>query len=281
MALNKLQLDSWYNDGFIIVKNVLNQEQVNAVLSATDEIIIRQKNSNKNTSPYHGKKYFNIHNPMEYTNIFDFLIDYKTTFEIALQLMGPYIQVMGCHIFVRHPNNSYSSNITKFHTDSGPSLQQILPYRDNPALQLKFQFFLTDILQENSSNFILIPGSHMDRVKYTNDFCLISECNQYLEQGKLPPGAIQIKAKAGDVLIHTLTLKHAVALNLTSETRRSISIRYGQMWFKNYHFAPSKSVMQRISPKQRRLLGDMGEEAHRGDVAYRPPANHLDLMYKF
>ena len=280
MKLNQEQLDFWHTNGFLLLKNVLDSKQINCLKQAVDEVVQthEQKETNTNTSRYHGKEYYNIHNPMDYTTDLDFLLDHQDTFDIALQLMGPYIQVMGCHVFVRHPSDAKNSNIGKFHTDSGPSLQQQIPDPENPALQLKFQYFLTDITEDNASNFIAIPGSHRIRVTKPNLYCLLPECNQYLEKGQMPPGAVQLKVNAGDVMIHALTLWHAVAPNLSPHSRKSISIRYGQMWFQNYHFRLSEDRIKKLTRRQQRLLGRFSEA--RGDIHYRPPEDHLDIIYQ-
>lgn len=201
------------------------------------------------------------------------------TFEVVTYLMGPYIQAMGCHIFVRCPcAHAVENNIGKFHTDSGPSLQRILPVSGNLLLQLKVQFFLTDMLGENESNFLAIPGSHVRSVNYHHPYCLIPECNKYLEQGIMPPEAIQLKVKAGDVLIHMLNLWHAVASNESENTRLSISIRYGQMWFRDQHFKTSKDILlPRMTPRQRRLIGDYGDNPPT-DIGYRAPDDQVTLM---
>jgi len=280
LPLSKLQLKNWNKDGYLIVKNVISTKEIKHLLSVIDKIIAEQdmpSQHKKNTEKNHGKEYYNIHNPFDYTDQLDYLLDHPNVFDIVTFLMGPYIQAMSCHLFVRHPSNADATNIGKFHTDSGPALQRILPAPGNLPLQIKVQFFLTDVLEDNISNFIAIPGSHLKRVKYHHPYCLVPECNQYLERGELPPDAKQLKVKAGDILIHALTLWHAVAPNKSQNTRRSISIRYGQMWFKEYYSNMTENIRNRMTPRQRRLLGDFGQETS-GDVAYRPPKDHVPLM---
>lgn len=278
--LTSSQLEEWHKNGFLILRNVLEEKEVSSLLKAVDKVISlheEKTEKHKNTTAVHGKEYFNIHNPFDYTKNLDFLLDYPKTFDVITYLMGPYIQAMSCHIFVRHPSSAESTNIGKFHTDSGPALQRILPISENLALQIKAQFFLTDMTIENASNFIAIPGSHVRRVNYHHPYCLIPECNKYLDQGQIPPEAVQLRVKAGDVLFHALSLWHAVAPNKSLNTRRSVSIRYGQMWFKDYYFKTTKRILKRMTPRQRRLLGDFGDHV-RGDIAYRPPDDHVPLM---
>ncbi len=282
LPLTEEQIQSLYQNGYLILENVLDKNEIAKLLLEVDKIVEAQdleKASFKSTKKKHGKDYYNIHNPFVYTDAFDYLIDHPKAFDVVTYLMGPYIQAMGCHIFVRRPCvNSIENNIGKFHTDSGPSLQRILPVPGNLPLQLKVQFFLTDILGENESNFIAIPGSHLRHVNYHHPYCLIPDCNKYLEQGLMPPGAIQLKVKAGDVLIHMLNLWHAVAPNESGNTRRSISIRYGQMWFRDQHFKDYRDILlPRMTPRQRRLIGDYGENPP-SDIGYRAPDDQVTLM---
>ncbi|MCC5832078.1 MAG: phytanoyl-CoA dioxygenase family protein [Chlamydiales bacterium] len=274
------QIKSWHTNGYLILENILGHEEVDRLRNAVEDIVElheRESVKEKNTSCIHGKDYYNIHNPLEYTDAFDYLIDHPRLFDTVTFLMGPFIEAMSLHIFVRHPSSAKNSNIGKFHTDSGPVLQQILPTPENLPLQLKFQFFLTDITTENASNFTVVPGSHLRRVREYNPFCLVSECNSFLERGEMPPDAVQLKVKAGDVLIHALTVWHAVAPNLSQISRKSISVRYGQMWFKNYYSHISTAILERMTPRRRRLLGDYGT-AKKGDYAYRPPEDQLELI---
>lgn len=279
LPLTNNQLLDWHENGYLIVPNILTQKEIKHLLHEVDHIIEAQEAESelKNTAKVHGKDYYNIHNPFDYTSALDYLLDHPKTFDIVTYMMGPYIQAMSCHVFVRRPCDAKKTNIGKFHTDSGPSFQRILPTKDNLPLQIKVQFFLTDIEDDNASNFIAVPGSHLRRVTYHHPYCLIPECNQYLERGEFPPDAKQLKVKAGDILIHGLTLWHAVAPNHTKNTRRSISIRYGQMWFKEYYSNITDAIRKRMTPRQRRLLGDFGENP-RGDIAYRPPEDQVVMM---
>lgn len=279
LPLTPQDLKAWHQDGFLVIKDVIPRHEIDDLLKGVDEVLsIHQSTQSdlKNTEHVHGKEYFNIHKALEYTDSLDYLLDHPKVFDITTFLMGPYIQVMSCHIFIRHPSTT-TSPIGKFHTDGGPALQRILPNQHNLPLQFKAQFFLTDMEEEDSSNFALIPGSHLKNVPYHHPFCFVPECNKYIEQGMMPPDAIQLKVKAGDVLIHPWSLWHAVAPNKSENTRKSISIRYGQMWFKTYHNEMSKNILERMTPRQRRLLGDFGD-IETGDVVYRPPNDQVPLM---
>lgn len=278
---HKNYLDDWNREGILILKDILTLEEIEVYLKAIDETLEASNYNLSNckfedTSHAHGKEYFNILNVIKYTDKLDRLLDHPKIFDIVTYILGPYIQVMSMDLFVRHPNNKLN-DLGRFHTDGGPSLQKILPTNRNLPIQFKVQFFLTDMKDENMSNFVYIPRTHKKMVKYNHIFCYIPQCNKYVEKGMMPPDAIQVKIEAGDVIIHPYSLWHAVAPNHSTVTRKSISVRYGQMWLKPYYDKLEKSLLNRLTERQRRLLGDYGE-SNRADAPYRPSSDHVKII---
>ncbi|CAM3954819.1 phytanoyl-CoA dioxygenase family protein [Nocardia ninae] len=190
------------------------------------------------------------------------LLDHPGVFGKILGLMGPYVQVLGSEAFFRYP---YSEPLVDFHTDQGPSLRQAAPAAGK-EIQLKIQFFLTDLTQPDHGNFTVAPGSHRadfpGKVAYTqvND-------------------PVQILANAGDAVIFPLSLGHGVARNHCPATRVSVVLRYGQIFCRpvDYWKMPAE-VLNRLSPRQRRLLGDLGARQRPGDVYGQIP-DQLKLIY--
>jgi ectoine hydroxylase-related dioxygenase (phytanoyl-CoA dioxygenase family) len=252
----------WNEEGYLHLKQVLTPEEVTKVLPRIDKVIERhvaaspwlQENSSINRL---GKSSFRILKAIEKTNAIDKLIDHPNIFPFIVDLMGPYLQVMGTEIFVRHPNENF---IAKFHTDCGPSMQNVFPIVEGMLLQCKIIIFLTDTSSQNSANFCLFPKSHFRKVSKTLPSCLIPEANQFIEKGEFPPGAIQLLAKPGDAIIFPWSLWHGVSPNLSSSIRRTIVIRYGQLWLRprDYITLPSK-ILKRLTLRQKRLFGDFGE----------------------
>ena len=70
---------------------------------------------------------------------------------------------------------------------------------------------------------------------------------------------------------------HSVAPSLGDSVRRSVTFRYGQMWCRpfDYEQAPQE-VLARLSPRRRRLLGEMGPDYRAID--YYKPHDQLELM---
>jgi hypothetical protein len=250
----------WREEGYILLKGALTKEQASSYLSAADEVIERYRGEN---SGVRDKKAFTIIQTVEQSPAFDSLIDHPGTFGVILDLMGPYLQVMGTQIYVRYPSDSPLSG---WHTDAGPSLAQIRVEPDSPPLNFKIQYFLTDISEEDRANFCVVPRSHRVPVPEGG-----------IPKGGDPEGAIQLIAEAGDAAIFPHNLWHSVAPHYGNNVRRSVTFRYGQQWCRAYDYEKApQELLDRMTPRQRRLMGDMGIGYTATD--YFKPKDQLEVV---
>ena len=260
--LTKWQHQQWVEDGYLHLKNIIPREEAAAYLDAANEVI----------DPYEKEKpricekgYYTIIQILERTSCLDPLMDHPSLFPLILDLMGPYLQIMGSQIYVQYPNKK-DENLTAWHTDAGPSLRQVRVGSDSLPLNFKIQFFLTEIPTGNCANFMLVPGSH--RREFPKD-----SAPRYDN----PPGAVQLICQPGDCAIFPNTLWHSVAPNHSDTVRRSITFRYGQMWCRPYDYekCPEK-VLARMTPRRRRLMGDMGKNYTATD--YFKPKDQIEII---
>jgi Phytanoyl-CoA dioxygenase (PhyH) len=191
------------------------------------------------------------------------LLDHPGIFGRVLGLMGPYLQVLGSEIFYRYP---FPSPLVDFHTDVGPALRTAAPAGDK-AVQLKAQFLLTDVSQANQGNFTVAPGSHRRAFPGRIGFGQVED-------------AVQVLAAAGDVVLFPLSLGHGVAPNRSGTTRVSVILRYGQAFCRpvDYWTTPGQQVLEQLTPRRRRLFGDLGARSRPGDF-YGAIPDQLELMY--
>ncbi|MEM7131612.1 MAG: phytanoyl-CoA dioxygenase family protein [Chloroflexota bacterium] len=250
----------WMEKGYIHLKGALTPNQVADYLAATDEVIANYREIHPEAR---AKDAFNIVQTVEHSLEFDSLIDHPGTFGVIVDLMGPYLQIMGTVIYVRYPSADMPFD---WHTDGGPSLREFRVEPSSRPLNFKIQYFLTDIPEENRANFCLVPGSHR------RDFP-----DAGLAKGEWPEGGVQLIADAGDAVLFAYNLWHAVAPNEGNEVRRSVTFRYGQLWSRpwDYEKAPPE-VLARMTPRQRRLMGDIGP--NRAPGAYYEPKDQLDII---
>jgi len=270
--------------GYIHLKNILNPEEILKALTAIDRLIFKHIEQNPqlhDNNNQFGKGAFRIYQAIEKLDELDFLIDHIKVFDLLVELIGTYIQVMGTEIFIRNPHSTVAE---RFHTDAGPGLQKYVYTDHMPLLQLKVQFFLTDTLTENSGNFMCIPGTHRTPVKKYEPGCFIEECNIHLDRGELPPHTHQFLAKAGDVVIFPWCLWHGVTYNESQMTRRSVCFRYGPLWCRPYDYVTlSEEKMNKLTLRQRRLFGDVTKDIDEPFYAsdyYKIP-NQENIIKKF
>ena len=275
--LTSAQARSFATDGFLHLKHAIPPELVARALGAVDHMISEYEAERPGK---HGGVYTIIATLLKsgHTNgAIDELMDHPALFPILLDLMGPYIQIMGSQIYVRYPQLGAADPtrmLSGYHTDAGPSLGQIHVTEDSLPINLKVQFFLTDIVAEDRANFCVVPGSHRTP--------LPSKAERDLEPG-WPSGGQQLLVEAGDIVIFPNTLWHGVASNQQEDNvRRSLTFRYGQMWSRPYDYQVCPpDVLERMTPRRRRLMGDMGDGMQNGEnqaTDYFKPTDQIEVM---
>jgi hypothetical protein len=190
----------------------------------------------------------------------DLLFDHPKTFGKIIALMGPYIQIAGTEALYRYPSDR---ELLGVHTDGGPAMARIYPSPGSRVIQLKVQFFLTDVSEPDRGNMVVVPGTHDGPWSLT-------------AARSTPP--MQILARAGDALLFPWSLWHGVAPNRTRVTRVSTILRYSQLWCRpvDYDRLPT-DVLARLTSRQGRLFGAL--KTRPNDNAFRPTDHeHLDLV---
>ena len=260
IRLSKSMRGQWDEQGYLVLKQAIPRDEVASYLAEADRVI--ETYTRADPERYSSGAY-TIVRTLERTSGLDGLMDHPGTFGVILDLMGPYLQIMGSQIYVRHPSDD---SLMGWHTDAGPSLAGIRVERGSPPLNFKVQIFLTDIPEQNCANFCVVPGSH--RQEFPSDG---------LPNGAHPPDMMQLCVDAGDVAISPHNLWHGVAPNKLSVVRRSVTLRYGQMWCRPYDYEKAPPVMlARMTPRRRRLMGDLGDGYTPTD--YFKPKDQIEVI---
>ena len=86
------------------------------------------------------------------------------------------------------------------------------------------------------------------------------------------PGAVQLMGKAGDCYLFPHALWHGPAPNHTDNGRKTLLYNYSQMFVRWYDYGAvvPKEILEKCTPRQRRLLGDLGYEFRPGSYFYVP-----------
>ncbi len=97
------------------------------------------------------------------------------------------------------------------------------PGRITPFIALA-GFFLNDIDQDNCGNFTVWPGTHLQFADYFEKHGADPELKLGIPPVDLPE-PLQIKAKAGDMIIAHYQLAHTAAANISEAIRYAVYIR--------------------------------------------------------
>lgn len=252
--LTEAQKSQWAIDGYLVLPGVLSQTEVKRFRQEVDRFYRKHVIQNPNGDPAKGLDH---RHAIEESEVLLELIDHPATFDLVLDLLGPYIQLSMAEVLVRPPNTDFKGYI---HTDGGEAMRRIRVTETSWPLQLKIQYFLTDVVKPNSGNFIAFPGSHLRPYPEREPFPSVNT-----------PGTVQLCVKAGDAAVFAHSLWHGVAPNLSSRSRKTLIYCYSQMCFRCFDYEkPSHQFLERCTPRQRRLLGDLGQAWKPGAYFYAP-----------
>ena len=194
---------------------------------------------------------------LTYHQAFIDLIDAPPVFDYIVDIMGPNILLSMTQAIVRPANADFPGYT---HTDGGESLRLTRVSESSPPIALKAMYLLTDVTEENSGNLTVFPGSHLRQIPYEGDRTM----------PPYSPGAAQLTGRAGDVYLFPHALWHGPSRNESGNPRKVLLYNYCQLWVRCYDFGAIPDVAQRATPRQRRLLGDLGYDFRPGSYFYVP-----------
>ena len=252
-SLTEDQKRQWKADGYIVLEGALSPAEIKGLTAVVDDMYeaYLQQPDVKPDSP------FDRRNVMEEHDIFVELMDHPVTFPVVLELLDPYIQLSMSEILVRPPNPKDKGFL---HTDGGQAMRQMRVSDSSRPLQIKIQYFLTDVDAPDSGNFAIVPGSQNS-----------SFPEEGFEDGPYIPEAVQLCVKAGDAAIFSHASWHGAVANKSDKPRKTLIYCYSHQCFRPFDYEKaSPELLERCTPRQRRLIGDIGEWKY-GSYFYSPP----------
>ncbi|MEE2778418.1 MAG: phytanoyl-CoA dioxygenase family protein [Acidobacteriota bacterium] len=267
--LDERQRDTWAIDGYLRIEGALSTDEV---AFFNDELDRMRALPGWEPSPEgplghyawldHARDlgtegFMDRRDLLPYDQAFLDLIDRPGVFDLIVDIMGPYLLLSMTQAIVR----PHTENFTGYtHTDGGEALRRIRVTETSRPLAMKALYLLTDTEGENGANFTVFPGSHMRPFPEHNDPPLSPQT----------PGAVQLKGKAGDCIIFPHSLWHGPSMNSSGRSRRTLLYNYCQLFVRSYDFETVSDVKDRCTPRQRRLLGDLGYGFRPGSYFYAP-----------
>ncbi len=258
-VLTDKQKQQWREDGYLVLKGILSSEEIETLTTVVDKMYADHLEQ-PDVKPDAGLDRRNV---MEDHDIFVDLMDHPTTFPIVLELMSPYIHLSMSEVIVR-PTDPEGKGL--LHTDGGQAMRQIRVSESSLPFQIKLQYFLTDLPEPDMGNFTVVPGSH-NRLFPDGGF----------EEGPYIPEALPLRVEAGDMAIFPHAMWHGFVANRSDKPRKSLIYCYVHQCMRAFDFEkPSSELLERCTPRQRRLVGDIGEWKA-GSYFYSPP-DQVEVM---
>ena len=270
-TLSAAQRRQWQTDGYLHLERVFDPTEVAFFGNELDRVrALPGYEPDKNPDLPIGHYRWMEHAPdldpggfmdrrdlLAYHQAFIDLMDRAPVFDYIVDLMGPNILLSMTQAIVRPSVASFPGYT---HTDGGESLRMIRVSDSSPPIAMKAMFLLTDVTERDSGNLTVFPGSHVRQIPAHADRVMTPDS----------PGAAQLMGRAGDVYLFTHSLWHGPARNISGRSRKVLLYNYCQLWVRSYDHREVPAIAQRCTPRQRRLLGDLGYDFRPGSYFYVP-----------
>lgn len=243
--LTEEQRAQFHNEGYLILRNVLDEATISNLIAAGDRLIASEErlNRQKNSEFYDGYR-----NCISMDDAYIPLVTNEVTLPLVIQLLGSNVQLSTSHLIHRHPDPPGSPDTLRrpgWHRDNGRTSLDLGP--DNyPRIGLKCAFYLTDLSEPNSGVTMLAPGSNQLKVGVD------------IPEGKVDPAnAIEPLLNPGDCVIFEYRTWHAGAPNFTTWTRKAVMVGYCYRWLKPMDYIKQDlALLEKLSDIEKYLVGE-------------------------
>lgn len=267
LTMTKQQRRAWEIDGYFILEGAFDPGEVKFYAEQIDNL--RAKPGWEPTNLPRGhygwvehadpdpESFMDRRDLLSYHDCFIDLIDRPGVFDLVVDIMGPYLAFSMSQAIVRASTPDFPGYT---HTDGGEGLRRIRVTESSRPLAMKAMYLLTDVREENCGNFTVYPGSHLRPYP---------EIDETIPAPDMP-GAVPLLGKAGDCYLFSHSLWHGPSPNLSGRGRKTLLYNYCQLFMRPYDYAVTAAVAARCTPRQRRLLGDLGYDFRPGSYTYVP-----------
>lgn len=275
-TLTDEQRERWQTDGFLHLEGVLDPDEVAFFCDELDRIraLPGYEPGSDQLGHYelldHARSldaegFMDRRILLDYGQHFVDLIDRPNVFDLIVDIMGPHLAFSMSQAIVRPSTDTFPGYT---HTDGGEGLREIRVTETSPPIAMKAMYLLSDVHGPDSGAFTVYPGSHMRKFPWRRDEALTPHS----------PGAVQLPGKAGDCYLFPHALWHGPAPNHSGAARKTLLYNYAQMFVRSYDHELTPEVNAQLSPRQRRLLGDLGHGFRPGSYFY-VPQDQEDVIY--
>jgi len=276
-SLSDEQRRQFDQEGYLIVRNALDSDQVARLIEAGDRLIGSDLTLNRQTN---SATYDSFRNCISLDDTFLELLMQPTTVPLVVQLFGENLHLCTSHLIYKAPNPSGTPRDFRqpgWHRDVANTPYD-LGHGNIPRMEMKIAYYLTDTSEPCSGVTMFAPRSNH-----------LKEAIHIPEGSKDPAGAVEPSLRAGDAVFFENRTFHAGAANLTDRTTKAIMMGYAFNWMRPMDYLiQSDELLDKVDDIGKQLLGGMkGPEGRfvpgcvtwplkewckQHGVVYRPPA---------
>ena len=261
-ALSVDEVRQFDEQGYLVVRNVLDRAMVELIIEASDRLISSNRRENRTASD--SGLFDGFRNCIALDDGYIALLTHPKVLSFVVQLLGAHLQLMTSQLIYQNPCPPSERRAVRklgWHRDYGAA-RKIFGDRV-PRIMLKCAFYLTDLSEPNSGATLVVPGSNHD-----------TEPIMIPEGENCPVGYIEPSLRAGDCLFFENRIAHAAGANLTDRTRKAVMFGYGYRWVMPMDYRAQKSaLLHKLDFVGRYLVGERYPEV----VEYRPGGGESPL----
>ena len=240
------QKQQFDEQGFLIIRNVLESDAISAITEASDRLIASDQTENRQRT--NNGLYDGFRNCVSMDDAFMPLLTHPKTFSLVAQLLGPNLGLLTSHLIYRHadpPGSPDTSRMPGWHRDHFVSMRD-LGHARIPRHSLKIAYYLTDLSEPNRGATMMASGSNKLKEKIN------------IPEGKVDPEtAIEPLLNPGDCVFFENRTWHAGAANLTDRIRKAVMFGYCYSWMRPIDYRQqSPEFVEKLNAMQRFLVGE-------------------------
>ena len=233
------QLDTFNNDGYLVVEDALPPEMIQRLTQVVDGIEDEERKRQDLDSHQILQKFRTVIED----DIFLQLLDWPQTFPLVWDILGWNIQLYISHLIVYPAEPEKDKVLTGgWHQDGGRPVQEM--ERPQPRLSLKISYWLSNVDSPDNGAMQIIPGSHKrDALPLSSD----SDSEKILD----------LCVKAGTAVLFDRRMWHRRGLNTSNTSRKVLFFGYSYRWLRGLDFnLMPQEILKKCDPIRRQLLGD-------------------------
>jgi ectoine hydroxylase-related dioxygenase (phytanoyl-CoA dioxygenase family) len=246
VPLKTEQRQSFDEDGFLVVRDVLDEQTVEQLIETGD----RRARAFLNKPELLEKEEYNhldLRPGLLKEKAIVSLLAHSPTVPLVVQLLSPNIHLHSLTLIYKRPVSSEGAPFRRgWHRDI--RIPKDLGNSNLPRVGIKICYCLTDFHKPESGMTLFARKTHLSPEALK------------IRKGKIDPEDVEVcdlKLNAGDAVLFENRIFHTAAPNRSDRTSKVLIYGYAYRWLKPevYLEAPDETLLQKADPITRQLLG--------------------------